>query len=46
MSLGTISLKQHLPVPGTSLHPVEPEEAAKDPHDMARVVDNAIYMTD
>jgi hypothetical protein len=36
--LGTVPLKQNLPVPGTSSHLVEiPKKLVEDLHDMARV---------
>ena len=50
--LGTVPLKQNLlvPEPISTRYQLAPrgdtKEAAKDPHDMARVVDSAIYMID
>jgi hypothetical protein len=48
LELGTISiLKQDLPVPGTSSHPVEiPTKLLKIRALWPRVGDSAIYMTD
>jgi hypothetical protein len=45
--LGTISIETELTSTRYQLAPSgDTREAAKDPHDMARVVDSAIYMID